>query len=120
MRATVLTDKSLARHAGRFVWLSIDTEDEKNAAFLSAYPWDAVPTFEAIEPESRKQVYRWVGAVNKEQFVDRLAEAERAIAAGSGTDANALYARAGRLDAQKKAAEAAAAYEEALKVGGPG
>ena len=34
----------LARHAGRFVWLSIDTENEKNAGFLERYPWAAVPT----------------------------------------------------------------------------
>ena len=34
MKAYVYTDKSLERYAGRFVWLSINTEDAKNAAFL--------------------------------------------------------------------------------------
>jgi tetratricopeptide (TPR) repeat protein len=115
MRATVLTDHALARHAGRFVWLSIDTENEKNAAFLGAYPWEAVPTFEVIDPGSGKVVYRWIGAVTAKQLVQRFDEAERAMAAASGSEAESLYARAARLDAEGKAADAAAAYEEALR-----
>lgn len=114
MRATVLTDRSLTRHAGRFVWLSIDTESDKNAAFLAAYPWEAVPTFEVIEPKSRAVVYRWLGAVTGKQLVERFAEGERAIASTSGADADALYAKAGQLDAQGKAADAASGYEAAL------
>ena len=54
MRATVLTDAALTKHAGRFVWLSIDTEEAKNAAFLDTYPWEAVPTFEVLEPRAAK------------------------------------------------------------------
>lgn len=119
MRATVLTDRALARHAGRFVWLSIDTENEKNAAFLGAYPWEAVPTFEVIDPGSGKVVYRWAGAVTTRQLVQRFDEAERAFAAGSGSEAESLFVRAARLDAEGKAAEAAAAYEDALRKGHP-
>jgi tetratricopeptide (TPR) repeat protein len=115
MRATVLTDKSLARHAGRFVWLSIDAEHEKNAEFLSAYPWEAVPTFEVIDPASGKVAYRWLGAVSTKQLVQRFDEAERAIAQSSGTGADGIYDRAGKLDAEGKPAEAAVAYDEALK-----
>ena len=118
MRATVLTDRALTRHAGRFVWLSIDTENEKNAAFLEAYPWEAVPTFEVIDPETRKVVYRWLGSVNAKQLVQRFAEAERAMKKASGSDPDAVYARAARLDAEGKPSEAAAAYEEALRAAG--
>lgn len=114
MRATVLTDRALARHAGRFVWLSIDTESEKNAAFLAAYPWEAVPTFEVVDPKSRKVVYRWLGAVNAKQLVERFAEGERAFSSASGESPDALYAQAALLDAQGKAADAASAYERAL------
>ena len=32
MRATVFTDPALTRHAGRFVWLSLDMEKPQNAA----------------------------------------------------------------------------------------
>ena len=38
MRAYVFTDKGLERYAGRFVWLSVDTENAKNADFLTKYP----------------------------------------------------------------------------------
>lgn len=116
MRATVLTDKSLARHAGRFAWLSVDAENEKNAKFLEAYPWEAVPTFEVIDPASGKVVYRWLGAVSKKQLVERFDEAERAMAKSSGDDADGVYDRAVKLDAEGKAAEAATAYADALKV----
>ena len=75
MRATVFTDPSLAKHAGRFVWLSIDTENEKNAAFLEAYPWEAVPTFRVIDPKSGEVVYQWLGAVDVATLAKRFDEA---------------------------------------------
>jgi tetratricopeptide (TPR) repeat protein len=80
MRATVFTDRALAKHAGRFVWLSIDTENEKNAGFLEKYPWKAVPTFQVLEPAGGRVAYQWLGAVDAGQLVRRFDEAERALA----------------------------------------
>jgi tetratricopeptide (TPR) repeat protein len=114
MRATVLTDKALARHAGRFVWLSIDTENEKNAAFLEKYPWEAVPTFEVIDAARGEVVYRWLGSVSAKQLVQRFDEAERAMAKTHGNDAQGFYDQAAALDAEGKPKEAAEAYERAL------
>ena len=34
MRATVFTDAALAKQAGRFVWLSLDTEKASNASVV--------------------------------------------------------------------------------------
>jgi tetratricopeptide (TPR) repeat protein len=79
MRATVLEDKSLTRHAGRFVWLSIDTEELKNAAFLDKYPFEAVPTFEVIDAKTEKVAYTWIGAVDVVELVRRFDEAESAF-----------------------------------------
>jgi len=79
MRATVLTDPALAKHAGRFVWLSIDTEDSANASFLDQYPWKAVPTFQVIQPATGKVAYEWVGAVDAAELVRRFDEAEREV-----------------------------------------
>ena len=45
MRAYVFTDKSLARHAGRFVWLEIDRENAKNSEFRRRFPLAGLPTF---------------------------------------------------------------------------
>jgi len=79
MRATVLNDAALAKHAGRFVWLSIDTEDPKNAAFLDKYPWQAVPTFEVLDAKAGTIAYQWIGAVDAAELVRRFGEAEQAF-----------------------------------------
>jgi len=79
MRATVLTDAALAKQAGRFVWLSIDTENEKNAAFLDRYPWQAVPTFEVIDAKTEKIAYSWIGAIDLAGLLVRFDEAEAAF-----------------------------------------
>jgi len=79
MRATVLTDATLAKQAGRFVWLSIDTEDGKNAAFLERYPWEAVPMFEVLDAKTGNVAYSWIGAVDAPELVRRFDEAEGAF-----------------------------------------
>ena len=79
MRATVFTDAALAKQAGRFVWLSIDAEDGKNAAFLDRYPWEAVPTFEVLDAKTEKVAYTWIGAVDAAELVRRFDEAESAF-----------------------------------------
>ena len=60
MRAYVFTDKSLERYAGQFVWLSIDTEDAKNTAFLKAHPISVWPTLLVLDPKD-KVVLRYAG-----------------------------------------------------------
>jgi tetratricopeptide (TPR) repeat protein len=95
MRATVFTDAALKKQAGRFVWLSIDTEDAKNAAFLEHYPYEAVPTFQVLDAKTEKVSYRWIGAVDAKELVKRFDEAETAfrrvdaasVAEPSGPDA---------------------------------
>jgi tetratricopeptide (TPR) repeat protein len=79
MRATVLTDAALVKHAGRFVWLSIDTEDPKNAAFLETYPWQAVPTFEVIDAATGRVAYQWIGGVDAAELARRFDEGETAF-----------------------------------------
>jgi tetratricopeptide (TPR) repeat protein len=87
MRATVFTDATLTKHAGRFVWLSIDTEDLKNAPFLDRYPWEAVPTFEVVDPKTEKIAYTWIGAVDAPELVRRFDEAEYAFRRADATTA---------------------------------
>ena len=120
MRAYVLTDARLASLAGRFVWLSIDTEKARNAAFLEAYPIDVWPTLLVIDPADGRAVLRWTGTATASE-VERLAEdGRRAIRAGRGDAADEALARADRLAASRQAAEAAQAYREAIAIGGPG
>jgi len=79
MRATVFTDATLTKHAGRFVWLSIDSEEVKNAAFLARYPFEAVPTFEVLDAKTETIAYQWIGGVDAAELVRRFDEAESAF-----------------------------------------
>src|SRR5438309_11006687 len=59
MRAYVFTDKALEPYVGRFVWLGVDAEDAKNAAFLAKYPMQAVPMLMIINPATGAVALRY-------------------------------------------------------------
>src|ERR1039458_8882715 len=85
MRAFVFTDKALERQAGRFVWLSINTEMRANAAVLAKVTVEAWPSFYVIDPASEKVVLRYVGGATVPQLQRILDDGGRvANAAGSG------------------------------------
>ncbi len=68
MRAFVFTDESLAKRAGQFVWLSVNTELAKNTGFLKKYPVQAYPSFFVISPETETVAYRWMGGATVAQL----------------------------------------------------
>ncbi|HUL59939.1 MAG TPA: hypothetical protein VLU43_11715 [Anaeromyxobacteraceae bacterium] len=121
MRAYVLPDARLARLAGRFVWLDIDTEKPANAPFLRAFPIDSYPTLLVVDPRREAAVLRWTGTATAEQ-IERLAlDGEREMRAasspglgGAARGPDAALARGDRLAAERRPADAAAAYREAL------
>jgi len=112
MRAYVFTDKSLERYAGRFVWLSIDTEQAKNTAFLKAHPISVWPTLLILDPKD-KVVFRYAGGATVPQIRKLLADGERA-AQGSHGKADMALVRADALASNGKQAEAAKAFDEAI------
>lgn len=112
MRAYVFTDKSLERYAGRFVWLSIDTENATNAAFLKAHPISVWPTLLILDPKD-KVIFRYAGGGTVPQIRKLLDDGERA-AHGSHAKADTTLIRADALAAQGKQAEAATAFDEAI------
>jgi tetratricopeptide (TPR) repeat protein len=121
MRAFVFTDESLARHAGQFVWLDIDTEKPRNAAFRKQYPVPALPSYFVIDPNTEHAALRWVGGATVGQL-DRFLDEGALALKGSGDaggpearDANAALAEADRLYGDGKDAEAAVAYLRALQ-----
>lgn len=118
MRATVFTDQALVKHAGRFAWLSIDVENEKNAAFLEKFPWEAVPTFLVLDPKSERAVYKWMGTADLQQLLQRFSEAEVALRETGGAAEKAL-AQALRLSGERKNKAAAVAYQAALQAAAP-
>ncbi len=113
MRAFVFTDERLRRHAGRFVWLAIDTENRANAAFRKRYSIPALPSFLILDAADEKIVMRWVGGANVAQLERVFDDAEVAYR-GGGSGAEAALARADRFYGDEKHAEAVHAYREAL------
>ena len=62
MRAYTWTDKALTRHAGRFVWLSLDMEKAKNAPARKQIGITAFPTLYVVDPASGDGGVQWVQA----------------------------------------------------------
>jgi hypothetical protein len=119
MRATVLQDPRLARHAGRFVWLEIDGENERNAAYLEKFPVQAFPSLIVIDPAEERAILKWPGTATVEQLERLLADATRALRKGA-RGADLVLARADRAHAEWDAALATRLYADAIAQGGAG
>src|SRR6266581_2647808 len=76
MRAFVFTDKALERYTGRFVWLSVDTENSKNADFLKKYPINVWPTLLVIDPAKEQVALRYAGGATVRQLSKLLDQAQ--------------------------------------------
>src|SRR3989442_4500881 len=105
MRAYVFADPALARRAGQFVWLELDTEKSKNASVAKRLGIPALPTFFILDPGTEEVALRWVGGATVAQL-DRIlddgrtavarATADRAAPAGAGAK---TASRGGRTSA---------------------
>lgn len=130
MKAFVFTDEALRGQAGRFVWLSVDTEKAQNAALVKKLAVRALPSFFIVEPDSEKSVMRWVGGASVKQLGTIFDDGNAALLAGrSGTApakatsgaaaseserAEQALRRADQLYADGKNVDAAEAYFEAI------
>src|ERR1051325_7154976 len=101
MRAFVFTDKALARYAGQFVWLSVDTENSVNAAFLRKYPINVWPTLMVIDPAKENDVVRYSGGLTVGQLSKLLDQAK----SKTHSAADEALIRADRLMNDKKQEE---------------
>ncbi|MEN9800175.1 MAG: hypothetical protein RL653_3872 [Pseudomonadota bacterium] len=115
LKELVLKDPALARHADRFVWLSVDTEREVNAAFLERHPVQSWPTLFVLSPGSGEPVLTWVGTATVAQLEKLFDDAERALSAG-GDGLEAELAAADRAAAAGDRAKAADALARLLHV----
>ena len=92
MQTTVFTDPSFSAERERFVWLSLDTDREQNAAALTKLSISAWPTFYVLGPDEAV-LSRYVGAASVQQFHDFLAAGSKAQAGGiAAADAHLLGA----------------------------
>jgi tetratricopeptide (TPR) repeat protein len=119
MKAYVYGDKSLERYAGRFVWLSINTEDAKNAAFLQKYPIPALPTLMVLDAKRDAVTLRYVGGATVPQLQKMLVDAQKTYRAKSEAASDKWLSQGDALAAQGKHTEAITAYDSAIS-GAPG
>src|SRR5581483_3387145 len=113
MRAFVFTDKALARYAGQFVWLAIDTENSINAAFMKKYPISVWPTLLIVDPKKEAIALRYAGGATVPQLEKLLSDGARAVK-GAKSKADEALERGDQLANERKHAEAAKAFEEAI------
>lgn len=114
MKSYVYTDKALERYAGRFVWLSVNTEDHANAAFLKRYPIPALPTLLVLDPRRESVLVRYVGGATVAQMRTLLDDAERRHRSSAAAAADRMIAEADDLAARGEHEASAKSYEAAL------
>lgn len=115
----MFTDRALAKHAGRFVWLAIDGEKAVNAEFRRRYRVPGYPTYYVIDPAGGEVLARWVGSASVAQLDQLFAEqsasyTRRARGEAAPLAADAALARADSLYGLDLHAPAAAAFGQAL------
>ena len=121
MRAFVFTDPALTSRAGQFVWLELNTEDERNAAWQEKVTVDALPTYFVVKPDDETVALRGVGAMTVAEIGAFLDNARAALGGGTASSpVDETLFRADRLNGEGRKAEAAAAYRDALDKAPPG
>jgi len=93
MRAYVLSDAALATFASRFVFLSIDTERDGNAAVVTRLGVRVLPTMFVVDPTEEKVVFAWPGSMTTPELADLLDDASSTAAPARWLDRNRLADR---------------------------
>jgi tetratricopeptide (TPR) repeat protein len=117
LKSYVLPDPALRRFGPRFVWLSIDTEREQNAALVARLDVRVLPMLFVIDPASEQPVVAWPGSLTPTELASLLEDAETAARRGGGYgggQATADLLRGHRASAAGKRKEAIEAYRAAL------
>src|SRR5262245_48706571 len=114
MRAYTWTDKALTRHAGRFVWLSLDMEKAKNAPARKQIGITAFPTLYVVDPSDGHVALRWLGGASVAQLERLFDDGELAVKGGAKGPALEALIAADRAYGAEKFAEACTQYVRAL------
>jgi thiol-disulfide isomerase/thioredoxin len=106
MREYVLTDPRLAPLADQFVWLTIDTERESNAAFVARFENRVWPTLWIIDVGEQVGL-RWEGTASAPELIALLASAR----SGGAADTTVAFLRANQAASRGDNAEAERGYQ---------
>jgi tetratricopeptide (TPR) repeat protein len=113
MKAFVFSDASLAREAGRFVWLDLNVDDERNAKVQDKLQIDGVPTLFVVDPSDEHVALRFLGGTTLDGL-ERLLDDGASAVSRSATGLGERLALADALYGSGRHAEAAQAYAELL------
>jgi hypothetical protein len=111
MREYVLTDPRLAPLADKFVWLTIDTERESNAAFVARFGNRVWPTLWVVEPAQEVATLRWEGTATAPELIALLATARAGGAREGASEATIAFLRANQAASRGDNAEAERGYQ---------
>jgi tetratricopeptide (TPR) repeat protein len=115
MRSFVFPDRALWRYADRFVWLSLDSERDANAALVAKLGVRFLPTLLVVDPASEEAVVAWPGSLTVGELATLLEDAEVSVSRGdAGGQATAMLLRGHEASANGKLDEAIADYRTAL------
>src|SRR5215471_5761264 len=116
MRAYTWTDRALTRHAGRFVWLSLDMEKAKNAPARKQLGITAFPTLYVVDPSDGHVAIRWLGGASIEQLERLFDDGELAVKGGAKGPALEALIAADRAYGAEKFADACTQYVRAISL----
>lgn len=114
LRSFVFTDPRLAVETTHFVWLAIDTENPKNAAFIGKFPNSVLPTLRVLDPETERPLLVWEGTLTAPELVATLDEARGAAKKNAASEGRDLDASVMRLALANDAEGCAKAAKDAL------
>jgi tetratricopeptide (TPR) repeat protein len=116
LRTFVLTDPVLAPLASQFVWLSVDTEKDVNAEWVSRHPHSALPTLWVIDPATDRPILKWAGTVTADELLGLLSVAvsDAKTADSPAMAATAAFVRGNRALAAGDTAAAEREHRAAL------
>ncbi len=117
MRAT-LADASLARYAGRFVWLELDFDKPVNQAFLTRHGVTYTPSFFVLDPATERTTASQLGGMTLPELNQFLERGEHGVFAKAKSLADTALAHGDEMLGLGRRADAIAAYREALHAGG--
>lgn len=114
LRAYVLDSPKLGVVAPKFVWLSINTEEKANQAFLARFPVDVWPTLLVVDPRTQQPIRKWLGSATIPEMISRLNGAAEAYAHPEADANDRALEAADQLGDSGHLPEAIAAYRKVL------
>ena len=111
----LLAHADLARYAGQFVWLELSYDEEGNRAFMTKFGANATPTFFVLDSHDEHVIAMQSGVMSLAELMQFLDRGTSGFITKTQTPVDIALTRGDTLLADKPA-EAAKAYQEALRL----